>query len=197
MYIIFVEHLFALQTVGPRFGCLHPCTSLMLYKSISFPCLHFGLDVLSPTKSEEVMLERAQLAILKIILGLPARAPSITIHYLLGTLPIHLIVYQKHLCFLHSLLSLPNNAAPKSIFLLRYDSSPFNGFCFLIKKILVELQLPSVSQLMSDLPIKEAWKAYIKGLFHIMIKDQLLSDASHMPSLADVVMAPSKCQLPL
>ena len=153
---------FALQSIRPRFGCLHPCTSLMLYKSIPLACL----DILSPTKTEEVMLERAQLAIFKIILGLPARAPSIAIHYLLGTLPIHLLIYQKHLSFLHNLLSMPDKTVPKSVFLIRYASSPSKGFCSRIKEILEDLQLPSVPELVDDLPSRGAWRAYIKGLIY-------------------------------
>ena len=61
---------YALHAVGPRYGCLHPLTSLKLYFTYSCSILHFDLDVLSPTKSELLMLERCQLSILKSILGL-------------------------------------------------------------------------------------------------------------------------------
>ena len=55
--------------------------------------------------SEIRMLERCQLAILWIILGLPVRAPSIAIHHLAGSLPFKLI-YGAHV------FSLPHPVSP-------------------------------------------------------------------------------------
>ena len=40
---------YAIQAVGPRFGLLHPLTSLKLYRAYS---LSYGLEVISPTKTE-------------------------------------------------------------------------------------------------------------------------------------------------
>ena len=36
---------FSLQSVGSRFGCLHPSTSLRLFKTLVLPILIFGLEV--------------------------------------------------------------------------------------------------------------------------------------------------------
>ncbi len=66
---------FALQPVGSRFGCLHPLTSLRLFKSIPSAILQYGLDLIYPTQTELLMLERGQLTMLRIVLGLPVRAP--------------------------------------------------------------------------------------------------------------------------
>ena len=96
---------YALHAVGPRYGCLHPLTSLKLYFAYSCNILRFDLDVLSPTKSELLTLERCQLSILKSILGLPSRANSLSIHHLLGTIPLSLLVTKAHLLFLWRIFS--------------------------------------------------------------------------------------------
>ena len=121
---------------GPRFGCLHPSTALELFNSFPLSILHFGLEVVFPSNSEIKMLERCQLAILCSILVLPSRAPCVAIHYLMGTLPVRL---QSHLSFLHKLLSLPDSATSKAIFLLRADASPHVCFSGRINSILQEL----------------------------------------------------------
>ncbi len=69
------------STVGPRYGCLHPLTSLKLYYAYCYSILGFGLDVLWLTKSELLMLERSQLAILRAILGFPSRSNFLAIRY--------------------------------------------------------------------------------------------------------------------
>ncbi len=91
---------YAIQAVGPRFGCLHPLTSLKLFYAYSFCILCFSYDLLSPTKSELLMLERCQLSILQSILGLPSSTNSLAIHHLLGTIPMALSLTEAHLLFL-------------------------------------------------------------------------------------------------
>ncbi len=89
---------YAIQSVGPRFG------------------LSYGLEVLSPTKTELLMLERCQLAILKSILGLPSRVSSLAVDIILGTLPMWFIAAQSKLSLLVRILCLS-------------ESSPLGVFC--------------------------------------------------------------------
>ena len=132
------------------------------------------------------MMERGQLSMLRIILGLPTWAPSLAIHHL-GTLPIELIMIKRSLSLLHSILSLPDSATPsKRLLIARCNSSPRKGFPCRIIKYLTDFSLPSILELSNSLPSKAAWKAHIKGLIYIHFYE-LLDDASaHMPSLSDV-----------
>ena len=91
------------------------------------------------------MLERAQLSILRIILGVPTRAPSLGIHYLLGTLPLQFL---KHFSFLHNLLSLPENAGPRRLFVHCFKFCPSKGFCGYTSEA---LNLPSTEELIEHL----------------------------------------------
>ena len=77
---------YALHSVNPHGGCLHPSTSLKLFKSFPLSILQFGLGVLSLPKTHMLMLERCQVGILRYILSLPSRTSTIAVHYLLGTL---------------------------------------------------------------------------------------------------------------
>jgi hypothetical protein len=83
---------FALTPYGVRFGCLHPKTSQRLYYSYVRPILTFGLDVVNITKSEILILERAQLTIQRIILGVPTRTATSAIHAVLCSLPVNLLI---------------------------------------------------------------------------------------------------------
>lgn len=136
---------------------------MKVFKAIPLASLQYGWDVLYPTKTELAMLERGQLSMLRIILGLPTRAPVIGIHYLLGTLPMQLLIFKKHLTLLHGILSLPDSAVPKSVFLYRYQLMLNKGYCFHIHNILSDLSLPSVVDLAHSLPTRAAWKATVKG----------------------------------
>ena len=61
---------FALNSVGSRFGRLHPVTSYRLYNTLSIPILLYGAELWTPTKTELNMLERV---FLRTIQGLPTR----------------------------------------------------------------------------------------------------------------------------
>ena len=114
------------------------------------------------------MLERAQLKILRAILSLPTRAPTLAIHFLLGTLPFQLIVFKKRLVLLHSILSLPESAVPRQILLYTLKRSPLSGFVLETSKTLSEMSFPTIEELMLDLPSKTAWKCHIKSLLHLI-----------------------------
>ncbi len=49
---------FALNSVGARFGCLHPITSHKLYSTLCLPIMLYGSELWSLTKSDLNMLER-------------------------------------------------------------------------------------------------------------------------------------------
>ena len=85
-----------------------------------------------PTSTETKMLKRCQLSVLRIIMGLPARAATIAIHHLAGTLPFKFLVYKSHLSFLHCILSLPDAAVSRAVFLMTHPSEGYTATEFLI-----------------------------------------------------------------
>ena len=70
---------FSLNIIGPRAGCLHPLTSLRLYKTFCIPILLYGCELWSPTQTELILLERTHRKILRTISGMPIRCKSITL----------------------------------------------------------------------------------------------------------------------
>ena len=108
---------YSLQSAGPRFGCFHPTTALKVFNAVPLAILRYGLEVVFPTNSEVLMLERCQLALLKSIMGLPTRCPNIAVHYLLGTIPMRLQIIRAHLSFLLRILALPDSATAREILL--------------------------------------------------------------------------------
>ena len=57
--------LFALNSMGTRFGCLHPLTSLRLYRSLCLPIMLYGSELWFLTKTELMFLERVHRKILR------------------------------------------------------------------------------------------------------------------------------------
>ena len=51
---------YSLNALGTRAGCLHPLTSLRLYKAYCIPILLYGCELWSLTQSELTLLERTQ-----------------------------------------------------------------------------------------------------------------------------------------
>ena len=94
---------FALNAVGSRFGCLHPCTSIKLYSSLCIPILLYGCELWSLTKSEVTMLERVHRKILRTIQGLPLRCPGIALQHLMGVSSAQSLIHQRQLNFMFSL----------------------------------------------------------------------------------------------
>ena len=183
---------YSLQSAGPRFGCLHPITALKLFKAVPLSILRFGLEVIFPTKSEILMLERCQLAILKSIVGLPTRSSNAAVHFLLGTLPMRLLIIKAHLSLLFRILTLPDSATAKAILLARYETSSSNCYSRRIGMILQELDLPFVKDLLSSFPTKLAWKAHVRATLLILVDEQLKQAALNMHSLNYVVNLHSK-----
>ena len=62
---------YALNTVGSRFGRLHPLTSLKFYQALCLPLLLYGSELWTLTKTELLFLERVHRRILRTIQGLP------------------------------------------------------------------------------------------------------------------------------
>ena len=98
---------FALNSVGSRFGCLHPLTALRLYCSICLPILTYGCEVWTITKTELLFLERVHRKILRTIQGLPLRCPSTALTTLLGIQSISDIIKQRKLGFIASTVGHP------------------------------------------------------------------------------------------
>ena len=162
---------YAIQAVGPRFGLLHPLTPLKLYRAYSLSILSYGLEVISPTKTELVMLMRTQLVILKLILGLSMTTNSMAIHILLGNLLMRLIVARSQLSFLLWILSMDESPSKKVlIFCL---SNPIRkSWAVVCSKWLEELCMPSLEDLvlLTSLPSRQCWKRYLFALLHPIVR---------------------------
>ncbi len=130
------------------------------------PSFQYGIEVIYPTQTELLILERGQLTMLQIV---PVRAPSIAIHFLLVLFLLHLSFGESTFPF----LSLPDSAILKQVFLSRYHSPSTKGFSSHIKSIpLSNLDLPSVPELLEAFPTKIARKAHVKSILYITFYEQ-------------------------
>ena len=65
---------FALNSIGSRFGCLHPLTSYRLYQTLCIAILLYSAEIWTLSKVELNMLERVHRKILRTIQGIPLHA---------------------------------------------------------------------------------------------------------------------------
>lgn len=91
---------YAVTPCGMHFGCLHPRAAMWLYYSLIRSILTFGYDTIMPTKSELLILEKAQQSMLRIV-DVSSRTSS-SILAMVGALSIKSMIYAKHLCFLYA-----------------------------------------------------------------------------------------------
>lgn len=153
---------FALNSVGSRFGCLHPLTSLKLYKSLCLPILLYGSEIWNFTKTELLFLERLNRRILRTIQGLPLRCPSALLSKLLGTSSIDDLITQRSLTFITATANLPVDSLPRQILVARASSSNATGVVRRYRELLQRLNLPELSILLNSPPQTKTLKAYIR-----------------------------------
>ena len=71
---------YALNSIGSRFGSLHPITSYRLYQCLCLPILLYGSEIFTLTKTELLILERVHRKILRSV----DSGPSCSLQVLLG-----------------------------------------------------------------------------------------------------------------
>ena len=172
---------FSLNVVGTRFGCLHPLTSLRLYSTFCRPVMLYGCELWVPSKLEFLMLERVHRKILRTIQGLPIRCSRLALQILVGLPSVSSIIFQRQLAFLHSFSAMSPNSLPLQLMLLRLSSLPRKGLIFHLQHILVELSLPSLSDILRGSWSRSVWKRQVKSITLGREFSQFLDTCDHLP----------------
>ena len=155
---------YALNSVGSRFGRLHPLTSLRLYQALCLPLLLYGSELWTLTKTESLSLEWVHRRILRTIQGLPIRGHSASLTTLLGVQDIQPLIQQRQLNFIVSVANLDPDALPRMVLCARSASSTAKGITRHYQQVLSDFNLPDLSSLLSEPPKGSPWKAFIKKL---------------------------------
>ena len=174
-------HFFALNSVGSRFGCLHPLTSLKLYTTFCIPILLYGCELWSLTTSELNMLERVHRKILRTIQGLPLRCHSRALSHLVGTPCTTSLIHQRQLNFLRTFSALPSDSLPRQVLVKRFGVSPTKGSLPVFCSLLRLHDLPSLPEIINGNWSKSAWSKWLKGLLGSLEYSTFLDDCSHLP----------------
>ena len=153
---------FALNSVGSRFGSLHPLTSLKLYEALCHPILLYGSEIWTLTKSELLFLERVQRRVLRTIQGLPVRCPSTCLTKLLGVISIEDSIIQRSLGFIVATANLPVDSLARQVLVARANSPGATGVVKRYGEILEQLNLPDLPALLAAPPKTSVWKAHVK-----------------------------------
>ena len=148
------KKFFALNSIGSRFGCLHPLTSYQLYQTLCIPILLYGAEIWTLSKVELNMLERVHRKILRTIQGLSTRCHSSSLNSMLGSSNIESVIFQRKLNFINSIINL-DNSLPKKLLIKRIQDPMAKGLIPDLQAMLDHLNLPSISTLL-DNPIKPA-----------------------------------------
>ena len=163
---------YALNSIGSRFSSLHPITSYRLYQCLCLPMLLYGSKILTPTKTELLMLERVHRKILRSIQGLPVHCKSSLLSSLLGSLSVEDIIMHRKLSFAISLVSLDDTCLAKQV--LRARCSTNDKLLVSYNNNLDMLNLPDLDSLLSRPFSPSSWKRSTK-------KQLLINSLLHLP----------------
>ena len=175
---------FAFNAVSSRFGCLHPLTSLKLYRALCLPIMLYGAEIWSFTKTELLLLERVHRRILRTIQGLPLRCPSILLTKLLGISSINDLISQRFLGFIIATANLPPDSLARQVLVARESTPNVKGVIKRYRLLLSGLNLPELTALLNTPPKNEPWKAFIKKNLALQAHVEFLEtqDASYLGS---------------
>ena len=118
---------FSLNSLGSRFGCLHPITSFRLYSSLSLPILIYGSELWNLSKSDLLLISRVHRKILRTIQGLPTRCSSNALTALIGSCDISHLIQIRQLSFINSLTNMSQSDLPRQVLLARLESPSLSG----------------------------------------------------------------------
>ena len=148
---------FALNGVGPRFGCLHPITSFRLSQALCLPITLYGAELWSLTKTELLMLERSHSKILRTIQGLPTRCPLTALRNLLGSRCLASYVDQRQVALTFSHIS--HSATTAQVFPLAPVTSPLGSLPPIgLLPYLMFIRLAGIIFALDSSPAAMAWR---------------------------------------
>ena len=173
---------FSLNSLGSRFGCLHPITSFRLYSSLSLPILIYGSELWNLSKSDLLLISRVHRKILRTIQGLPTRCSSNALTALIGSCDISHLIQIRQLSFINSLTNMSQSDLPRQVLLARLESPSLSGAIPQWEKLLVQFKLPDIPSLIARGGFnKLSWKRHCKK--HAFISEHLSLRVSceHLP----------------
>ena len=147
-------------------------TSLHIYNVYVAPRITYGLESLSIGKEHIKPLEIFQRSTLRSLLYLPDRTAIASLYILTGQMPMEAIIHKKALSFLHALIK--SEGPTKRIIERQYalKKKPSKSWIIYIKDVLQKYSLPSVCDLLQNLPSKLVWKKQCKkAIFEKVVED--------------------------
>ena len=187
---------FALNRFGTRLGCTHPLTALRLYQTISLPRMLYGAPLWNISNTEMEMYERVHWKILRTIQGLPIRCPKVGVLWMADTKYIKDIVLKEKLIFLHSILQLPDHAAPKQVLLACLSSTSPKSWINTLQRHLDEINLPDISTLAANTPSAGIWHRCVDRLIACQAQLNMCEEAESKKDLNPLIRCCTKPSVP-
>ena len=172
---------FCCNAVGSRFGCLHPATTLRLYKTFCLPILIYGCELWSITKTELLMLECVHRKILRTIVGLPTCCKTKALLHTLGSLSIERLIQLRQINFLHSFSFLPSDSLHCRVLVTLIKNPPAGGILPRLHNMLQEYGLPSMEDIFAGHWSKEGWKRLTKRALLAVSFSEFMDDCDNLP----------------
>ena len=172
---------FSLNAIGARFGCLHPATTLRLYKTFCIPILLYGSELWHITKTELLLLERVHRRILRTLLGLPVHCSTKALLHILGILDVKALIHQRQMNFLFSFSRLPSDSLPLQLLRTRLENPPPTGLIPTLQNTLAQYGFPPTNIILAGHWSQGGWKRTVRRLLLAEQYADFTSDCSHLP----------------
>ena len=134
-------------------------TSYKIYHTYVLPRLIYGLEVLPLKKKHVENLESFHRKSIRYLQSLPQRIATAAIYLLVGAIPIEAELHKRKLSLLYSMLASDNSKTKEIVnrqISVNYDNE--DSFFCNIRYILILYDLPSITDLQANLPLKISWK---------------------------------------
>ena len=154
--------MYSLLGTGIRGGSdLNPTVGVKIYNLYVAPRLIYGAELWTKSKRAIESLNGFHLRALKIIQGLPDRTANAGTLALVGALPITAKIHQARLSLLWNVIS-DDDTTTNEIISRHYIMEIPNSWVSETAEILYMYNLPTIADLLIDLPTKTEWKRITK-----------------------------------
>ena len=164
---------------------LDPETAVSLLQTYVFPVLYYGMEIITPTGKALNRLEVQQKKILKQVLSLSTNVADPAVYIISGALPAEAMIHKRILSLFGNITRLTENAIEYKLAKRQLEIKTFksHSWFIVVKKILIQYELPDPESLLDNVLEKYAWKKRFHTAINKYWTERIVSQSKLYSSL--------------